>query len=430
MANGWLPLKRPPNTHASRYMQTRTSVWCSDNWAKPPMCQHDTIKPMMPDGIGHTLLPSGAPGPPVRSVFGNRVEFIHNFKAASSAFSAFLSCAFGRNMDSTTFDISIFVVRDPIERFILTVGELLRRYVRGASYVHTSTHVGQAVFGQAATMFWRASNRNASMPAAQVNDHCPPDENGPVKCSLTMQPAFWPSTAPEFDYVRKRQETLEEAKYLTHWWPLASARGVGPDVLVDLLSAFIDDLQCCHSAYAMEFFSAQSLFATYATRGVDIVIQLQNLEAGINELRYRVPGPDPALIEKCKPLLETKIAETNNGSFAAGVNFPSTSALRAALTEEHFRRLCEIYRQDYACFDFDLPSVCPPLNLSDVPPYPPAPDEKPPPPPAWTGTSLPRPSLLSIPPLPPAYPNIVFNGVLRRAAPPLPPSGMLSSLRK
>ena len=78
---------------------------------------------MMPDEIWHQSLPSGMPGHPVRSVFNNKIEFIHNYKAASSAVAAFLSCAYGREVDSSVFEASVFVVRDPIDRFISAVGD-------------------------------------------------------------------------------------------------------------------------------------------------------------------------------------------------------------------------------------------------------------------------------------------------------------------
>lgn len=95
---------------------------------------------MMPDEIWHESLPSGMPGHPVRTVFNNKIEFIHNYKAGSSAVAAFLSCAYGREVDSTVFEASVFVVRDPIDRFISAVGEMLRRYVRGSTPRPGSSH--------------------------------------------------------------------------------------------------------------------------------------------------------------------------------------------------------------------------------------------------------------------------------------------------
>jgi hypothetical protein len=103
---------------------------------------------MMPDEIWHQTLPSGAPGHPVRSVFGNKIEFIHNYKAASSTVASFMACAYGRELEA-----SVFVVRDPIDRFISAVGEMLRRYVRGATPIHrhTQTHIRTEGDGHACT---------------------------------------------------------------------------------------------------------------------------------------------------------------------------------------------------------------------------------------------------------------------------------------
>ena len=45
---------------------------------------------MMPDEIWHQTLPSGAPGHPVRSVFGNKIEFIHkHFRASDGKYIIF-----------------------------------------------------------------------------------------------------------------------------------------------------------------------------------------------------------------------------------------------------------------------------------------------------------------------------------------------------
>ena len=130
---GWQPHGTKDPNYGHTYERTGTSTWCSFNWARPNKCQHDSKPAMMPDEIWHQTLPSGMPGQPVRSVFNNKIEFIHNYKAASSAVAAFLSCAYGREVDSSVFEASVFVVRDPIDRFISGVGEMLRRYVRSST---------------------------------------------------------------------------------------------------------------------------------------------------------------------------------------------------------------------------------------------------------------------------------------------------------
>ena len=140
---GWQPHGNKDPNYGHTYERTGTSTWCSFNWARPNKCQHDSKPAMMPDEIWHQTLPSGMPGQPVRSVFNNKIEFIHNYKAASSAVAAFLSCAYGREVDSSVFEASVFVVRDPIDRFISGVGEMLRRYVRSSTPrpVRTDTYL-------------------------------------------------------------------------------------------------------------------------------------------------------------------------------------------------------------------------------------------------------------------------------------------------
>lgn len=339
----------------------------------------------MPDQIFYETMPSGGVGLPLRSIFGNRIEFIHNFKAASSTVSAFLSCAYGREMDSDTFDLSVFVVRDPIDRFISGVGELLRRY---------------------------------------VNDHCPEDVTGAVKCShdMMMSPAFTDLHADRSDFLRVREETLDEAMTSTLWWPLAKTEGVGLHVLTELLTAFIGDIQCCHSSYAMDHFNPQGLFATYASRGIDMVISTADLEAGLEQVLARVPSVAPP--GQCKLSREKNSARTNKAS-AAGDNLPSTAELRAALTDDHIRQLCEIYAQDYSCFAewLPLPPECPPRAESQLPPLPPAPPHRPPPDSATQTEASPPPPALAMPPLPPNEPDGYLMGEGRHN--PSPPPALI-----
>ena len=401
---GWQPHgNRDPN-YGHTYERTGTSTWCSFNSARPAKCQHDSKPAMMPDEIWHQSLPSGMPGHPVRSVFNNKIEFIHNYKAASSAVAAFLSCAYGREVDSSVFEASVFVVRDPIDRFISAVGEMLRRYVRSSTLCPCSN---------------QQLPSRAPLPSAQVNDHCPPGPNGPVLCShSTMRPAFTDMFSDEMDFKGRRKETLEEAMGSTRWWPLARSKGVGADVLAELLTAFVDDIQCCHSAYSMDHFSAQSVFAaTYATRGIDVVIKVSNLESGLQQLTQRVQSTAPP--GQCELSSQMNSAATNKGSVAAGDNLPSSSDLRAALTGDHIRELCKIYAQDYTCFDLPLPTECPPRVVSRMAPLPPAPPN--PPPPRTFMYTPPSPSpTFNMPPLPPLLEQSITGGDYYQPPPPPP----------
>lgn len=264
--------------------------------------------------------------------------------------------------------------------------------------------------------------RTASL-GAQVNDHCPPGPNGPVLCSHSkMRPAFTDVFSDESDFEGKRKEALEEAMGSTRWWPLARSKGVGADVLPELLTAFVDDIQCCHSSYSMDHFSSQSVFAaSYATRGIDVVIEMSNLEAGLEQLTQRVQSVAPP--GQCTVSSQINSAATNSGSVAAGDNLPSSSVLRAALTEDNIRELCKIYAQDFTCFDLSLPPECPPRILSGMAPLPPAPPNSPPP---WKAgrTSPPPRAIFRMPPLPPALEESIVGSDYH---PPPPPPPLVTS---
>ena len=233
-----------------------------------------------------------------------------------------------------------------------------------------------------------------------------------------MRPAFTDMFSHETDFKGRRKETLEEAMGSTRWWPLARSKGVGAGVLTELLTAFIDDIQCCHSSYAMDHFSAQSVFAaTYATRGIDVVIKVSNLEAGLQQLTQRVPSAAPP--GQCELSSQINSAATNTGSVAAGDNLPSSSALRAALTGDHIRELCKIYAQDFTCFDLPLPTECPPRDFSGMAPLPPAPPNSPPPRAAMYTPPSPSPSF-NMPPLPPLLEQSIAGGDYYQPPPPPP----------
>ena len=103
------------------------SVWCSANQVKPPQCQGD-----MWASNGDTLpaqRSQGHYGFPVRGVYGSTLEFVHNYKAAGTAIMQYLDCQYGRSQPDADFAVSAFAVRDPIERFISGVGEILNRVI-------------------------------------------------------------------------------------------------------------------------------------------------------------------------------------------------------------------------------------------------------------------------------------------------------------
>ena len=144
---------------------------------------------------------------------------VHNYKAAGTALRNYFVCEYGEDSDAT-FSVSAFAVRDPIERFISSVGEVLQRVVNGV---------------------------------------CP---DGP--CPRIPKDSMLRSTA-WYPLVNRSNFTLTSA-------------------VPELVAAFVDDIACCHEFYARDHFAPQSTFAAFAEKGVDTVIRLDNVEEGLDEV--------------------------------------------------------------------------------------------------------------------------------------------------
>ena len=80
---------------------------------------------------------------------------------------------------------------------------------------------------------------------------------------------------------------------------------------------------------------SQSTFASYARRGIDLLIDLADPEPALNELAQR-------LGRRRKP--ECSLRRLNAAS-GKKRNLPSEEALRDALTPPLVRQLCELYLQ-------------------------------------------------------------------------------------
>ena len=121
---GWaaLPWQRTGNA----FETTGVATWCSALSAKPFECRTDVRAGAFPDRVPHSKTPSGRAGHPLRSVHGGEVEFVHNYKVAGTALRRYFACEYGEDAD-TNFRLSVFAVRDPIDRFVAAVGELLQR---------------------------------------------------------------------------------------------------------------------------------------------------------------------------------------------------------------------------------------------------------------------------------------------------------------
>ena len=302
LAEGWAV---PAHWHRAgeNYRRTGVATWCSSVTVKPPECRADRLATLgSGDRIFHHTLPSGRPGFPVRSVYGSKIELVHNYKVASSALDAYLSCEFGEEGDGD-FAVSVFAVRDPIDRFVSAVGEVLQRF---------------------------------------LNNQFP---NGP--CSEAIR--------------RADVKTGAGASRSTAWRRVADAAQLNltADVLPALVAAFVDDASCCHSGYALDHLQPQSAFATYAQRGIDVLIRYDALEEGIDELArlLNIPWMSPATLpdgrRKCA------LRQLNDAA-SRPPNIPSAAALRAALDAQPrlIRRLCDVYHQDFECFGLPRPAVC------------------------------------------------------------------------
>ena len=197
----------------------------------------------------------------------------------------YLSCAYGPDEDTDRFTLSVFAVRDPIDRFVSAVGEVLQRVVNGVC----------------------------------PRGRCPPIDK---------------------DQLRKS----------TEWYPIAErARfNFSAEVLPKLMAAFVADTTCCHAGYGRDHFAPQVTFATYADRGVDMLLRLDAIEEGLDDLTRRLP---PSRSTTCR-------LEHANSAQAKPGNVADSVALRGALDDSLVRQLCDVYAQDFTCFDLPRPAVC------------------------------------------------------------------------
>ena len=309
MARGWTPT--PWQGKSDNYKDTGVATWCSSVTAKPPECRHDPLATL---GRGDRVFnrrmqSSGKPGFPVRSVHGGRVELLHNYKVAGTALKRCMTCEYGTEAD-TDHVLSVLPVRDPIDRFVSAVGEVLQRF---------------------------------------LNNVCP---DGP--CKSTYQ--------------------LPRATRNTAWRRVAldpPVRGnLTAAVLPALMAAFVDDASCCHSGYALDHLQPQSAFATYAVRGIDLLLRYDRIKEGLDELARRVaaaalPGSSSGNTgtgsdtDFRRRRNNCSLGRANDAA-SRPPNIPSAAALRAALeAQPHLmRRLCDVYHQDFACFGLTWPAEC------------------------------------------------------------------------
>ena len=242
LSRGWRPTSS--QTAASRFEVTGISHHCSANWAKPPACSEGLYNARA-DAIWHPASPSPVAVAPLRRVYGGAVELVHNYKAGGSSLHEYLLCEYGSPAgkaqgQAATFTASVFAVRDPIKRFVSGVHEILQRF---------------------------------------VNDACPLGSRcGNMDPHTSSMRTAWFSAA---------------AAGLPAGAPLAfdGTRFVN---LTRLLEAFIDDAMCCRQGSAagltdgLDHLMSQSTFATYAKRGIDLLVSLEDPEPALDSLARRL----------------------------------------------------------------------------------------------------------------------------------------------
>ena len=145
-----------------------TSTWCSATWPKPPRCD---AKGSIGGRNGFKNAGADSLWKRPQSVYGQflggaKLELIESAKAEAGPVSRYLSCELGtaNEADASGLSsglISLMSTRDPIDRFVWAVGEILERYVNDkCPYGHSSgfnDHKSKArTEAQRNTSFWPA----------------------------------------------------------------------------------------------------------------------------------------------------------------------------------------------------------------------------------------------------------------------------------
>ena len=261
----------------------------SANWPKPPECA--SISQYMSDKIDGNALDYA------RIVFGHKVEFIHNFKAAGISLIEYFKCEYGDHIHQAMPEkrqsiVSVMAVRNPINRFASGVAELIRR------------HVGNICPGQP----------------------CWVDDGHVVEDDVYEQSKWYPAV---------QQNNLTSAEGLTR-----------------IIGALVQDLSCGVRFFDCEHIQTQSVFASTATRGLDFVMHSSSLNDDLDKLHKIATGKER---DRAKCPLGHKNSMPNGG-----YGIPGTRTIDALIRQdkELMRKLCKVLMQDFVCFGFDLPPPC------------------------------------------------------------------------
>ena len=368
------------------YTRTGTSTWCSNNWPKPKRCYADGSINAQHGYKHHNADKVSAKIPP-RTVYGHlggkKIEFIRNYKAATSTVAGYMECLLSTAKETDAFGLSLMNTRDPIDRFVSGVGEMLQRYVndrcpgdRACGFKNNSTPLLKA---QNNTLFWPAWAEFTRQREQRLDDSA--EALNPPMDALAESNETAEALNPPMDALAESNETAE--------------------ALHPLLDAFVDDRVCCHRANAIDHLLSQSLFATYAQNGLNMTIpvaELTNLKLLVSQwvtygtARDFSTSKHAVIFQRCD-------MERHNVAELKEQNVPSSEEMRAALSPRMVRELCRSYYQDFLCFDLALPDECLEMNFKGYDPGSRLPLDMPPPAP-------PAPPPPAAPPAPPALPAL------------------------
>ena len=254
--------------------------------------------------VHHNYKADAPPGYIKKYRFGDPYDFEFHliWKVASTSFPSYLGCEYS---GKETVDVDKHIpegykvaaaVRNPLGRWVSAVCELLQR---------------------------------------AVNGYCPSGY-------CTASDSFYGNY------------TLELYKQQTTWYRLVE-NGVNMSALPELVGAFLHDTECNYEFYAADHFITQSAFIHQGggcMDKVDVVVRLEELDDGLNELTSQTEADD-SLWRNCS------LSDDNSADDKPG-GVPSESAIVAVLEENDdlMQKLCLMLAQDYLCFDYDLPEAC------------------------------------------------------------------------
>lgn len=240
---------------------------------------------------------------------GVNALFYKVWKVASSAFPAYLKCAFGNGWKRVTnYEDSIpptpgalaaMASREPVQRFLSAAIEVLQRSV-----------------------FQQCGNRACTYEVDGWNDK-----------------------------VNKRLEAM--TTFFEHLQNAANSRGVQPVDVEPFVQSLVSDVACNFQFYASEHFTSQSTFAagTSKTHGPLVAVaRLEDEDYGLRMLEGNVSKTAQACNLDHKNTYEEKAKQ----------GLPTKDEMHAILRmhTELMQTLCLVYAQDFVCFDYDLPEAC------------------------------------------------------------------------